>query len=268
MIGVSFNGRLGNQLFQLYFYLYLKSTNKGKPVFFINPNHSYITRYFDLGRYNLVLSKFASLVTRFMPAIFNFKDVHILNISAPREIQPQPFTIYHGFFQSDWYLINSKEKIELKIRKKYARQFESAYGDLFRTHKTVAVHIRRTDYLTYGKRDISLPVEYFRQQLNSIPDLDTYKVIFLSDDMAFVKKEFPARENFVFSHNNEIIDFQLIQHADIAIISNSSFAWWAAYLSPKKNLVLAPENWLGFRIGREHPKGIMTPRFQWCKVPA
>ncbi|HEY0899634.1 MAG TPA: alpha-1,2-fucosyltransferase, partial [Sphingobacteriaceae bacterium] len=113
---------------------------------------------------------------------------------------------------------------------------------------------------------ISLPIEYFKSQLDSIPNHQSYKVIFLSDDMEYVKTVFPQKENYIFSENTEIVDFQVIQHADIAIISNSSFAWWAAYLSSKKNLVIAPKNWLGFRIGREHPKGIMTDRFKWRDV--
>jgi hypothetical protein len=125
------------------------------------------------------------------------------------------------------------------------------------------VHIRRTDYLNYGKRNISIPIDYFKRRLAEIKDLDSYKVIFLSDDMEYVKSEIAPQPNFIFSHNNEIIDFQIIQHADIAIISNSSFSWWASYLGKKDNTVYAPKNWLGFYIGREHPKGIMTDRFIW-----
>ena len=91
-------------------------------------------------------------------------------------------------------------------------------------------------------------------------------MFFLSDDMPFVKTAFPARSNFFFVSNSEIIDFQLIMNADIAIISNSTFAWWAAYICKKKNHVIAPKNWFGFRIGREHPTGIMTDHFEWRDV--
>lgn len=266
MIGIFFNGRLGNQIFQFYFYLYLKSNHRDKIVFFVNPNHSYIGRYFDLGRYNLLLTKFASLFTRFIPDVFRFQNRYPQNFVGPREFDVENFTIFHGFFQSDWYMKNSKQKVEFRIKKKFQREFEGVFGDVFSNQRTIAVHIRRTDYLHYGKRDISLPIEYFRYQLESIPDLHTYKVIFLSDDIEYVKTKFPMQENYIFSCNSEIVDFQVIQHADIAIISNSSFAWWAAYLSPKKNRVIAPKNWLGFRIGREHPKGIMTDRFEWRDV--
>ena len=143
---------------------------------------------------------------------------------------------------------------------------EGEWGRLFTDNKTIAVHIRRTDYLKYGKRDISLPMEYFQNRLDIIENIDAYKIIFVSDDIECVKSHFRNKDNYIYSLNDEITDFQIIMNADIAIISNSSFSWWAAFLSGKNNIVYAPKNWLGFRIGKEHPKGIMTDRFIWCDV--
>jgi len=268
MVGVKFNGRLGNQLFQYFFLIYLKSRDGSKSYFFINPHHAYLARYFDFGTYhNLTLSsKIYSVAARSIPKIFRFKDIYVQNFFSPKEHTPVNRTIYNGFFQSDFYIRHLPDNVRPVIKKQYRDQFDKKFGEMFNTNKTVVVHIRRTDYLSYGKRDISLPIDYFKKQLDSIENLDTYKVFFVSDDMEFVKKEFPHKENFIFSSNSEIMDFQLIHNADIAIISNSTFAWWAAYLCPKNNTVIAPKNWFGFRIGREHPKGIMTDRFLWRDV--
>lgn len=268
MVGVNFAGRLGNQLFQYYFLLYLKTQNKNLIYFFPNPHHASLAKYFDLGTYhNLTLgSKLYSGFTRILPKIFSFRQVYVQNFFSPKEFTPKNFTMYNGYFQSDFYLKHLPESCRPVIRAEFKKQFEEQFGAIFRNEKTVVVHIRRTDYLSYGKRDISLPIEYFQRQLNSIEDLDNYRVFFVSDDMPFVKNAFPEKPNFVFSANSEIIDFQLILNADIAIISNSTFAWWAAYLCEKNNRVLAPKNWFGFRIGREHPKGIMTDKFEWHEV--
>lgn len=268
MVGVYFNGRLGNQLFQYHFLLYLKSKNKRLIYFFPNPHHAYLARYFDLGWYHTITlnSKLYSVFTRMLPKLFSFRSIFIQNFVSPREHTVQNGTIYYGFFQTDFYLNRTPEKRRIKLKKKFTDQFDEKFGALFAKEKTILVHIRRTDYLTYGKRDISLPIDYFKRQLNRIDNLDSYKVLFVSDDMPFVKQSFEERPNFIFSSNDEIIDFQLIMNADIAIISNSTFAWWAAYLSPKNNKVIAPKNWMGFRIGREHPKGIMTERFTWADV--
>lgn len=268
MTGVKFNGRLGNQLFQFFFLLYLKSRSKSRFYFFVNPHHAYLCKFFDLGfYYNLTLSsKIYSIFTRIMPHLLSFKSIYIQNIQVPREVQLKGNTIYTGFFQTDWYLNHTPEKFKIRVRKKYITEFQKLYGHIFANERTIVVHIRRTDYLKYGKRDISLPIKYFKTRLNSIANLEQYKVFFISDDIAYVRSVFAEKPNFIFSENDEIIDFQILQNADIAIISNSSFSWWAAYLGKKGSLVMAPKNWIGFRLNKEHPKGIMTSRFKWYDV--
>lgn len=267
MIGVSYKGRLGNQLFQLVFFQYLRSQKNSSVIFLHNAHHANVTKYFEFSpELSYTGSRWYSTLGRAVTKIFSFKDIYIHNFVSPKEIVPKDHTLYHGYFQTDYYL--KKISLDIKVKDFYSKKFNADFGEVFNGEKkVVVVHIRRTDYLNYGKRDISLPISFFKQQLNLIPDLDNYKVIFVSDDMEFVKKEFPEKPNYIFSSNDEITDFQIIQNADIAIISNSTFAWWASYLSPKKNLVIAPKNWVGFRIGREHPRGIMTTKFNWVDVP-
>ncbi len=267
MIGVKFNGRLGNQIFQYAFYCYLKSNNKGI-FFFVNPHHSSLSRYFTLDTFNnLTLhSKVYSILTRTLPTIIPFDDKHVENIHVPKHIEVKTWSVYRGFFQTDWYLDRIRGEFRLTLKKQYLQEFKNSYGSLFKNYKTIVVHVRRTDYLKYGKRDISLPLDYFKHRLDRIKKVEEYKVLFVSDDIAAVKSYFGVKDNYIFSTNKEIVDFQIIMNADIAIISNSSFAWWAAYLSPKTNIVYAPKNWLGFRIGKEHPKRVMTKKFIWCDV--
>ena len=173
--------------------------------------------------------------------------------------------MYTGYYQSDFYIKALAAK-SLPLKKKYVTAFRKKYGPIFDAGLTVTVHIRRTDYLNYQGRDISLPIDYFQRQLDSLGNLDLYTVFFVSDDLEYVQKHITVKPNYQFVSNDEIIDFQLIQNADIAIISNSTFAWWAAYFSPKDNRVIAPKNWMGIRLGREHPRGIMTDKFEWVDV--
>ena len=271
MIGVRFDGRLGNQLFQYVFLKYVKFREPNKKVFFSNPHHAYIYKYFELeGRDNFLMSsKIYSVITRFLPTLFKLKTVFIHNWIVPKPFKIYNNSLYRGYFQSAYYYEQLSEKPSFKIKQKFVDDFQNQYGELYANNKIIVVHIRRTDYTNYGerrKRDISLPMDYFKERLNAIKKIEDYKVIFVSDDIEHVKEVFPLKENFIFSSNNEITDFQIIQNADINIISNSTFAWWACYLSPKKNKVYAPKNWFGFKIGKEHPRGIMTDNFEWCDV--
>lgn len=268
MVGVKFIGRLGNQIFQYAFFQYLKTNNPDRNFFFANPHHGYLTKYFDLDpNHNFILSsKLYSVVARSIPKIRKFEEIYIESIQVPKPIKVKNWTIYKGFFQTDFYVNRIIGPFKIKIKKEYTEKFDNEFGQIFREYKTIVVHIRRTDYLNYGKRDISLPIEYFQNRLESLGNIDESKIYFVSDDINYVKAHFNCKGNYIFSSNDEITDFQLIKNADIAIISNSSFAWWAAYLSEKKNIVFAPKNWLGFRIGKEHPKKVMTERFIWCEV--
>ena len=261
-------GRLGNQFFQYYFLQYLRAEQPGYFYFFPNPHHAYLARYFNLGWYhNLTLnSKLYSAFTRILPKLFSMKELQMHNFVGPKRVIVSNNSLYVGYYQSDFYIRALGQTKVPPIKEKYVRAFREKYGAMFDRHPTVTVHIRRTDYLNYQGRDISLPITYFQQQLDRIDDLDRYQVFFVSDELEFVKKSIRPKPNFHFVANDEITDFQLIQQADIAIISNSTFSWWAAYLSPKNNRVIAPKNWLGFRIGREHPRGIMTERFEWVDV--
>jgi hypothetical protein len=268
MTGVKFDGRLGNQLFQYTFYKYLRANDPEGYVFFSNPESAYLARYFDLGKadnYRLT-SKVYSWMIKVVSRLFRFKQIYVQSFVSPKPLKTGKKIIYNGFFQTDYYLRHIPDFQLPRLRDEYRRQFDEKFGQLFRENKIVVVHIRLTDYRNYGKRDISLPISYFQRQLSSIPDLDSYKVIFVSDDMPYVQQHFPARENYIFSSNSEILDFQLIMNANVAIISNSTFAWWASYLGKRGKDTIAPKNWLGFGIGREHPRGVMTDRFTWRDV--
>ena len=61
-----------------------------------------------------------------------------------------------------------------------------------------------------------------------------------------------------------ISDFIQLMTSSYLIISNSSFAWWAAFLNVHENpIIIAPKNWVGYHVNLEYPKGIMNQSFLW-----
>jgi hypothetical protein len=132
---------------------------------------------------------------------------------------------------SDWYLGMSKTMI---------------------SERPIVLHIRRGDYLKRINHDIgALSLEYFNKALQTLTELEGLNnrpIWVFSDDVAFVKGEFRNQDTsgFVWVQPPQDSDpaesMLLMSKASSIVISNSSFAWWAARVGPKSN-VYAPTKW-------------------------
>jgi len=172
--------------------------------------------------------------------------------------------IYSGYFQSFKYFQNIEKTVRklFEIKPYYQDLFHRTAGKWFEKKKTLAIHIRRSDYLNWKDEQLNivnptLPLSYYRKCLKLIDKLSDYQIIFVSDDIDFVRSEFSDYHDAAFVKFDAIVDFQIILNSDIIILSNSTFGWWAAFLNSKKDKqVFAPKNWLGYNHSCEFPKGI------------
>jgi hypothetical protein len=175
--------------------------------------------------------------------------------------------VYKGYFQSFEFFRETENDIRqmFTIKKKHQQEFDDKFGKIFRENKTIVIHIRRNDYLKLaneklGGEDFSLPACYYQKALEDISKtdiLDNYHIIFVGDDLDFIKSNFSYIKNTIFASESEIIDFQILKNADIAIIANSTFAWWASFLNEKTHKrIIAPKYWIGFKVKKEFSNGI------------
>jgi len=197
-------------------------------------------------------------------------DDRFYPLSKGSEIEATNDTYYEGFFQSVSYFRDCEEIVreEFRIKSRYVREFERKYRSFYRDNKIIAVHVRRTDYLIYGSNflggpNMTLPLLYYEKVFRLIENIGEYKIIFVGDDLSEVKSHFAGMKNALFETNGEIVDFQILQNADILVISNSTFSWWAAYLNPKKDKkVYAPVYWLGYKVKKDYP-GAIYDKVSW-----
>jgi hypothetical protein len=271
MIGVKLQGRLGNQMFQYAFALG-SSINK-KTKYFIVPEKGtpfILPAYFTLRNYSSFVNYFRK--KRFLKGLpaLDFDN----NLMPQENLKTfKPDSLIHGYFQSEEYFKEISQTIreEFEIKKKYRNTFEEKFSLLFKENKVIAVHVRKDDYKNHGDeslggKDLSLPLDYYLKCLSEIKDIDSYKVVFVTDDPDELKKNFPKQDNYLFESNFLMTDFQILNNADILILSNSSFSWWGAYLNRKAVKVFYPNYWLGFKIKKFYPVGIPLDHWEAVNV--
>ena len=105
---------------------------------------------------------------------------------------------------------------------------------------------------------------YFRNALKFF-DKDVVKV-FISDDIEWCKETFKDLTNtFFFDPPFDIkpyVDMCAISLCDGAIISNSSYSWWGAWLIGDHANVIAPKIWFGHRLTHYNTKDLIPNRWK------
>jgi hypothetical protein len=279
MVGINVQCRLGNQLFQ---YAFIKAlAERFHTSFYLNEKMEpfMAADYFDMEGYSPARNVINKLLLKLESGNL-IKKLHATDIDIYSEELSNALTnrtIYNGYFQSELFFkdITGKIPTYVRIKKEHANKFQAQYQDTFTNNRTIVVHIRRGDYLNlnewwatnFGSNDLSLPTSYYLKCLEQVPDHKNHKIIFVSDDIDFVRTGFAHIPNCEFSQSDMITDFQIIMNADVCILSNSSFAWWAAYLNPKKNKInYCPQYWLGFKIKKEYPENIIPAGWEQITV--
>lgn len=170
---------------------------------------------------------------------------------------------YTGFFQSERYFVAARDEVAaaFAIRREHVSAFESRYAGLLAA-PYVCCHVRRTDYHAFDG-GVVLPPAYYADALASVAGVDGPLVV-VGDDLDEVRDVFPAGTRF--EHNEPIVDLQLMVHAAAFVSSNSSLSWWGGWLGERPDRpVVAPRLWLGFKRGREIPRGVVPER--WHDLP-
>lgn len=259
---IKLNGRLGNNLFHYALYLHLKKNNFS-PILLFGSDASYQKYFEKICHFDYpILRKIINKIYKFIPEKYIFNQIDFQpNSEIVNAISDKIFL--DGYFQSTYFFHYSIDSIKkkIKIKQQYIDEFNTKYGRLYSQNKILAIHCRLGDYVNWGNeslggKDMTLPMSYFKNALNEITNLESYKIHIISDDINAIKEKFKFLKNANYFNESEIIDFQLISNADKIIISNSTFAWWAAFLSNKVKTVLAPEFFVGFKINKEFPEGI------------
>lgn len=239
MITSFLQGGLGNQLFQISAAVSLALENNDESVFDVESHDlplqgrkckNYLKTIFR----NLTFSSQLPIKYIYREPHFHYKKIEYMTDSC-----------LVGYFQSEKYFEKHADHIKkiFSIDEETKKIIDQKYGEVLK-NKPVAVHVRRGDYLKLSNVHPPCTIEYYKEALASFPNDTTFLLI--SDDIPWCKKNF-MQNNFVFAEENEdIVDFYLISLCNGAIISNSSFSWWASWLIENDDKkIISPKKWFG-----------------------
>ncbi len=249
-------GGLGNQLFEIAAgYAHTKRTRKeliitnqtigGRPNYW----QSYLHKFTN----NVLLS---NINIDYFHRIWEEPHFHYCPI-------PRLSDGLRGYFQSSKYfedisseireLFQPTDDIKRDVREKYADILAERSDNIY-----CVLHIRRGDYLLNTIRDYYFVCDkswYVRAINNMISKYgdQSDRIIFLvfSDDLEWCmhidQSDMWKDKNVKFiNETNECYALYLMSQFNNYIISNSSFSWWAIYLSKcEPKTVIAPSRWFG-----------------------
>ena len=157
-------------------------------------------------------------------------------------------TYLSGEFKSDTYVKNYDDLIRAEFQFKEKEIFEKKFADILqkiRTSNSVAVHVRRGDYVTKQNIYVNLQPDYYQKAMAMISaKVENPIFFFFSDDIEWTKQNVPHTEHAVFICNKSIEDLYLMSQCKHTIIANSTFSWWAAWFNENKDkIIIAPKKW-------------------------
>lgn len=144
------------------------------------------------------------------------------------------------------YLIYSNEDNMYKayeIYKEIKKFFGSEDDDDY-----VSMHVRRGDYLYIQNFHNVLDINYYINAYNIISKEKEKNIVVFSDDIEWCKTNFKIYDKKIYYVDTKelCIDLILMSFIKHNILANSSFSWWASYISNYDDkTVIAPRKWFG-----------------------
>lgn len=255
------SGGLGNQMFQ---YAFAKSLQlKYNLKFEINTtfyNKSFkdqTPREIGLNLFNLnfetckdnllqrIILKFreklSDIISSNNLAYYNENKVNIKNFN---KLNLKGKNYFRGYWQNSKYFesIRNDLKIDFSLDHNLKNLDTNTLKKITGTN-SVCIHVRRKDYL--GTDYDVVEVNYYRNALKKLKSQSEDLNFFIfSDDITWCNENLSFLANSTFCSFSMLNDFHLMSLCKYFIIPNSTFSWWAAYLSNNTNkIVIAPSKW-------------------------
>jgi hypothetical protein len=261
-------GRLGNQLFLLSYANKVAGAsgavvgfgfNQFRNFFYFNRRSLFLASPRWMGFYYKTLIKILRRLSR-------YKVIGEINenytTTAGRKYFLGEVNIRPGFLNVIWINEGYFQREDFFDKRSQDNLFMPKWPVSSENQDCILLHVRGGDYkdlVYFGQKDVSLPALYYQTAVkllrNRCGDLHV-KVV--GDDPLQTQLVANQIPNSMICSSSEETDFQALVSASKVVISNSTFAWWGAYLNGTNKEIVAPNHWIGWKAKTTYPPGILN----------
>ena len=194
----------------------------------------FFTKLFARGSAGLRFGSFLPLVG-INDRNFRYKESHFLQ---------QKILFFDGYFNQNWTYSEISKLFGLLNLKPVELNKEQL--NLF--NRNVVIHIRGGDFLSINNLNIC-KLDYYKNSIEYALSQGLKNFLVISEDQKYskeitkeLKSSFNGLQISILKSDSIINDFNFIRSSKFAILSNSTFSWWASFLSNSKKEFLVPFN--------------------------
>jgi hypothetical protein len=223
-------GGIGNQLFQYAAGLLQKKVNSGT-LLLCKAENSH-----DTLDYRYLFNEGLEYNAR-TPLCLTLYQENSFGVWNPEDYKVDIVLLY-GYFQN----YNILKPILNELKSSILRSLEP-----FRKFSIIPnsgfIHVRRGDYLKLKDSHHIQPLEYYKKAISLLPNINNWYLF--SDDLEWCKsQELFKNMNVTYINENTLYTLAFMSMVtDGAIIANSTFSWWGAYLGVGTKNVVYPKKW-------------------------
>lgn len=152
-----------------------------------------------------------------------------------------------GYFQSWKYFHSSREAIRSQLSLKEESEDLRRLLEIVGEYRVLAVHVRRGDYVGLSNYHGLTSDGYFKNAIELMENFSNFeKIMVFSDDIESARRMLPEANYFISSKelNSSPETITLMSRCESLIGSNSSFSWWAGFLTNDDSaLRIFPRPW-------------------------
>lgn len=268
-------GGLGNQMFQVAYGIALASKFGINPAFINLTGGARVARQWELNCFGIQETVATTAVhLRLIATVWTTRKLHRIGLpgwpsalveqeelSDSLKLRCMP-RIVAGYWQRPAYFSSQENEVREVFR--FPKLPEGDEPQIDPARPAVAIHVRRGDYANdpvARSTHLVCDASWYRRAWQRLrQDVGDCRALVFSDDPEWARKHLALDGDIKFITGDPgrpaWIDLARMSKCQHFVISNSTYSWWAAYLSasPRKK-VIAPRYWF---------PGVETAKLQVC----